>query len=95
MKLLPKKPIQKLLKNNVLNPEIAAFLYFNILNSKNITVIGGQKAGKTNLINTFDLLTPKELRKIYVEDKNKSLRNYWRERYQDRIDFEDFFVMKI
>ncbi len=65
--------IQDLLKNRTLDPSIAAFLYFNIIRRKNITVTGETDTGKTTLINAFDLLTPKEFRKIYIENTVESL----------------------
>jgi len=65
--------IQDLLKNGTLNPLIAAFLYFNVLRRKNITATGETDTGKTTLINAFDLLTPKEFRKIYIENITESL----------------------
>jgi flagellar protein FlaI len=65
--------IQDLLKNSTLDPLMAAFLYFNILRRRNITVTGETDTGKTTLINALDLLTPKEFRKIYVENITESL----------------------
>lgn len=65
--------VQDLLKNNTLNPEIAAFLYFCLIKRQNITVSGKTDSGKTTLINAFDLLTPKEFRKVYVESVVESL----------------------
>ena len=65
--------IQDLLKNKTLNPLIAAFLFFNILRRINVTVTGETDTGKTTLINAFDLLTPKEFRKIYIENVEESL----------------------
>ena len=65
--------LQDLLKNQTLDPSIAAFLYFNIIRRKNITVTGETDTGKTTLINAFDLLTPKEFRKIYIESVVESL----------------------
>lgn len=65
--------IQDLLKNKTLNPLIAAFLFFNILRRINITATGETDTGKTTLINAFDLLTPKEFRKIYIENVEESL----------------------
>ena len=65
--------IQDLLKNKTINPLMAAFIYFNILRRKNITVTGETDTGKTTLINSFDLLTPKEFRKIYIENIIESL----------------------
>lgn len=65
--------IQDLLKNETLNPVIAAFLYFTLLRKRNITITGETDTGKTTLINALDLLTPKEFRKIYVENVTESL----------------------
>ena len=65
--------IQDLLKNYTLNPLMAAFLYFCILRRINITATGETDTGKTTLINALDLLTPKEFRKIYVENVIESL----------------------
>jgi len=65
--------IQDLLKNETLNPIIAAYLFFNIIRRKNITVTGETDTGKTTFINALDLLTPKEFRKIYIENIIESL----------------------
>lgn len=74
--------IQDLLQNKTLSPFIAAFLYFNVLRRKNITVIGETDTGKTTLINALDLLTPKEFRKIYIEDVIESLNQFSFSRHQ-------------
>jgi len=65
--------VQNLLKNGTLNPSIAAFLYMSLIRRVNITVTGETDTGKTTLINALDLLTPKEFRKIYVENVIESL----------------------
>lgn len=65
--------IPDLIKNNTLNPLIAAFLYFVILRRGNLTITGETDSGKTTLMNALDLLTPKEFRKIYVENVEESL----------------------
>jgi len=65
--------IQDLLKNRTLSPLMAAFLYFNELHQNNITAVGKTDTGKTTLINAFDLLTPKDFRKVYVENAVESL----------------------
>ena len=74
--------IQDLLKNGTLNPTIAAFLYFLILRRINITVTGETDTGKTTLINALDLLTPKEFRKIYVENIIESLNQLQYQKHQ-------------
>lgn len=65
--------IQDLLKNGTLDASMAAFLYFNLIRKKNLTITGETDTGKTTLINALDLLTPKEFRKIYVENVTESL----------------------
>jgi len=65
--------IQDLLKNGTLDSTLASFLYFNLLRRKNITVTGETDTGKTTLINALDLITPKEFRKIYIENVIESL----------------------
>ncbi|TFF87218.1 MAG: hypothetical protein EU549_05125 [Promethearchaeota archaeon] len=65
--------LPELIKNNTLDPMIASFLYFCIINRINITTIGETDSGKTTLINALDLLTPKNFRKIYIENISESL----------------------
>ncbi|MBD3211127.1 MAG: hypothetical protein GF311_00850, partial [Candidatus Lokiarchaeota archaeon] len=65
--------IQDLLKNETINSKIASFLYFCVLKNINITVTGRTDSGKTTLINSLDLHTPKEFRKIYIENAIESL----------------------
>ncbi len=74
--------IQDLLKNGTLDPTISAFLYFLLLRRVNITVTGETDTGKTTLINALDLLTPKEFRKIYVENIIESLNQTQFQRHQ-------------
>jgi len=74
--------IQDLLKNGTLNPAIAAFLYLSLVRRVNITVTGETDTGKTTLINALDLLTPKEFRKIYVENVIESINQSKYERHQ-------------
>ena len=65
--------IPDLIFNQTLSPEIASFLYFCILKRINLSVTGETDTGKTTLVNAFDLLTPKDFRKIYVENAVESL----------------------
>jgi len=74
--------IQDLLKNSTLNATISAFLYFLIIRRVNITVTGETDTGKTTLINALDLLTPKEFRKIYVENIIESLNQSHYQKHQ-------------
>ncbi|MFX1395111.1 MAG: ATPase, T2SS/T4P/T4SS family [Promethearchaeota archaeon] len=68
--------VQDLIRNKTLNPSIAAFLFFNVLRRVNITVTGETDTGKTTFINAFDLITPKEFRKVYVENVEESLNQF-------------------
>jgi len=65
--------IPDLIFNQTLSPEIASFLYFCVLKRINLSVTGETDTGKTTLVNAFDLLTPKDFRKIYVENAVESL----------------------
>ncbi|MFX1241674.1 MAG: ATPase, T2SS/T4P/T4SS family [Promethearchaeota archaeon] len=89
--------IQDLLKNGTVDPIITAFLYFNVLHRKNITVTGETDTGKTTLINALDLLTPKEFRKIYVENVIESLNqtSYGKHQLKYKVDsLEESMVEK-
>jgi type IV secretory pathway ATPase VirB11/archaellum biosynthesis ATPase len=89
--------IQDLLKNRTIDPLMTAFLYFNILRTKNITVTGETDTGKTTLINALDLLTPKEFRKIYVENTTESLNQfeYGKHQLKYKVDsLEEGFIEK-
>lgn len=74
--------VQDLLKNGTLDPALAAFLYLSLIRRVNITVTGETDTGKTTLINALDLLTPKEFRKIYVENVIESLNQSKYEKHQ-------------
>lgn len=82
--------IQDLLKNETLNSKMAAFFYFCILNGFNFTVTGETDSGKTTLINSFDLITPKELRKIYVENVIESLSEVQFNKHQVKFKVSSF-----
>jgi len=71
-----------LLRFQSISPEICAFLYFCVLKRINITVTGETDTGKTTLINALDLITPKEFRKIYVENAVESLDELSYEKHQ-------------
>ncbi|MEE9378783.1 MAG: ATPase, T2SS/T4P/T4SS family [Candidatus Lokiarchaeia archaeon] len=89
--------IQDLLKNGTLDPLIASFLYFNIIRRKNITVTGETNTGKTTLINALDLLTPKEFRKIYIENITESLNEieYGKHQLKYKVDsLEESLIKK-
>ncbi|KKN57930.1 hypothetical protein LCGC14_0557130 [marine sediment metagenome] len=83
--------ILDLLKTGTLNSLIAAFLYFNILRRRNITVTGETDTGKTTLINALDLLVPKGFRKIYVESVTESInqREFGKHQLKYKVDSID------
>lgn len=66
--------IQDLLKFRTLDPRMAALLYFCVFIGINITITGKTDTGKTTLMNSFDLIAPEYLRKIYIENVEESLR---------------------
>ncbi len=86
--------MQDLLQNKTLSPKIAAFLYFCILKRINFTVTGKTDSGKTTLINALDLLTPKEFRKIYVENVVESLNEIKFEKHQLKFKVDSLDDLK-
>ena len=78
--------------NNVLSREEAAFLVLHVMNRRNIIICGEPGAGKTTLMNALDLCTPKNWRKVYVEDVVESLDQRSQGRYQLRLYVEPFEV---
>ena len=85
--------IQDLLKMGTLNPDMAGFLYFCILRRINITVTGETDTGKTTLINALDLISPKEYRKIYIEDITESLNQAEFQRHQVKFKVDSIESM--
>ncbi len=88
--------IQDLLKNGTLNPLMASFLYFCVIKRINITVTGETDTGKTTFINALDMLTPKELRKIYIENIEESLNqfDFCKHQLKFRVDSVESTVKK-
>lgn len=83
-----------LIRDNVLSIEEAAFLVLHILNRRNIIVCGEPGTGKTTLMNALDLCTPKNWRKIYVEDVVESLDQRIQGRHQLKLHVEPFETQK-
>lgn len=82
--------IPELVSNGTLNAQTAAYLLFCLLRRMNITVIGESGAGKTTLINSLDILTPQDWRKIYVEDVIESIPQTEYEKHQTLFKVEPF-----
>jgi len=77
--------LPELIANGTLSAEAAAYLYFCLGRSRNITVIGEPNSGKTTLINALDLLTPASWRKITVEDVVESIPQWLSGAHQVRL----------
>jgi type IV secretory pathway ATPase VirB11/archaellum biosynthesis ATPase len=84
--------IVDLFLNNVLSQEEAAFLILHVINRRNIIICGEPGTGKTTLMNALDLCTPKNWRKIYIEDVVESLDQRDQGRHQLRLYVEPFEV---
>ncbi len=75
---------------------MASFLYFCVIKRINITVTGETDTGKTTFINALDMLTPKELRKIYIENIEESLNqfDFCKHQLKFRVDSVESTVKK-
>ena len=60
--------LYELIDNKTLSAEVAALILLAIQNRFNITITGAPGSGKTTLMNAIDMETPKDWRKIYIED---------------------------
>jgi type II secretory ATPase GspE/PulE/Tfp pilus assembly ATPase PilB-like protein len=67
-----------------------------VLRRVNFTVTGETNTGKTTLINALDLITPREFRKIYIEDITESINQlkYGRHQLKFRVDSGDYSNQK-
>ncbi|MEM2482401.1 MAG: ATPase, T2SS/T4P/T4SS family [Candidatus Nezhaarchaeales archaeon] len=83
-----------LIHDNVLSVEEAAFLILHILSRRNIIICGEPGTGKTTLMNALDLCTPRNWRKIYVEDVVESLDHRIQGRHQLKLHVEPFETQK-
>ncbi|MFX1452392.1 MAG: ATPase, T2SS/T4P/T4SS family [Promethearchaeota archaeon] len=77
--------IIELIKLNTISIEASAYLCFLLFHKRNILVIGAPGAGKTTLINSLDILSPTEWRKIYLEDVIESIKQFTYGKHQVRF----------
>lgn len=82
--------LPELIKNGTLPSIAAAYLFFLLSRRRNITVIGEPGSGKTTLINSLDLLTPKKWRKITIEDTIESVDQTRYGKHQTRFKVHPF-----
>jgi len=86
--------IADLVKTGTSSLEEAAFLVLHVLNRRNIIICGEPGSGKTTLMNALDFCTPKNWRKIYIEDIVESYEQRLHGRHQLRLYVEPFETMK-
>jgi len=82
--------LPELIKNETLPSVAAAYLFFLLSRRRNITVIGEPGSGKTTLINSLDLMTPKSWRKITIEDTIESVDQTQYGKHQTRFKVHPF-----
>ncbi|MHA1768459.1 MAG: ATPase, T2SS/T4P/T4SS family [Candidatus Thorarchaeota archaeon] len=64
--------LRDLIANGTLTVEAASVLLLAVVSRFNITITGGPGAGKTTLLNALDMVTPRDWRKVYIEDASES-----------------------
>ncbi|MHC1637435.1 MAG: ATPase, T2SS/T4P/T4SS family [Candidatus Nezhaarchaeales archaeon] len=83
-----------LVKAGTLSLEEAAFIMLHVLNRRNIIICGEPGSGKTTLMNALDFCTPKNWRKVYIEDVVESWEQRSQGRHQLRLYVEPFETKK-
>ncbi|MHA1380324.1 MAG: ATPase, T2SS/T4P/T4SS family [Candidatus Helarchaeota archaeon] len=78
--------IIELINLRTISIPVAAYLCFLLFHKRNIIVIGSPGAGKTTLINSLDILTPTDWRKIYLEDVIESIDQFSFGKHQVRFN---------
>jgi len=86
--------VSDLIENGTITLEGAAILLFAVSCRFNITVTGGPGSGKTTLLNALDMTTPKQWRKIYIEDAIESRVQRRHHQVRFRVNPMDEQVMK-
>ena len=86
--------VSDLIENGTMTSEVAAILLFAVSCRFNITVTGGPGTGKTTLLNALDMTTPKQWRKIYIEDAIESREKRKPNHVRFRVDPMDEQLMK-
>jgi len=86
-----KKPylIRDLIDNGTMTYSAAAIMLLALACRLNITITGGPGAGKTTILNALDMATPRQWRKIYIEDaiESRAVQNQHQVRLQvDPVD---------
>ena len=61
-----------LIRREFLDAEIAAFLVVSVVARANILIAGEPGSGKTTLLNALDMLLPRFVRRVYIEDAIES-----------------------
>jgi len=78
--------LYELIDNKTLSEEVAALILLAIQNRFNITITGAPGSGKTTLMNAIDMETPKDWRKIYIEDVIESRLQLKHHQIRVRVD---------
>lgn len=86
--------IVDLIKAGTLSLEEAAFVILHILNRRNIIICGEPGSGKTTFMNALDFCTPKNWRKVYIEDIVESWDQRPQGRHQLRLHVEPYETKK-
>jgi len=87
--------LNELIRRRFLPPEVAAYLVAAVLSRANVVIAGEPGSGKTTLLNALDVVLPRFIRRIYIEDAVESIKQLDEGVHQVRLKVDPLEVSEV